>query len=301
VPILKPTARCHTPHKPTTRRPPNPCTSQTQREAAREPGCQPSRPASDAQGTDHAGSSEVGTCKGRPFGAAYGGACRPDLDRTRPLRFSALTSAGKSLPNIGQPRFLKGSPDMRATPTLRTRPHTTTPAPANTARRRGQVRRAAAELTPHAIEQIAQRVAQILHERRHEQADARRTPARLLDATQLARHLGVTRTWVYEHAPAARRDPPRHRLQGPPTVRPRHRDRCDQEPARANARRCHPGHRDVPPRPSPPAAPARGTAAAHPRAQGTRDTRPARPYRKGAIAWHAKQQDRSLRATASAA
>jgi hypothetical protein len=26
------------------------------------------------------------------------------------------------------------------------------------------------------------------------------TPASLLDATQLARHLGVTRTWVYEHA-----------------------------------------------------------------------------------------------------
>ncbi len=149
---------------------------------------------------DRAGSSGVGTCKGRPFGAAYGGACRPDLDRTRPLRFSALTSAGKSLPKIGQPRFLKGSPDMRAPSTLRTRPHTTPPAPANTMLRRGRARRAAAELTPHAVEQIAQRVAQLLHE--HHDTDARPAPApaQLLDATQLARHLGVTRTWVYEHA-----------------------------------------------------------------------------------------------------
>jgi hypothetical protein len=89
---------------------------------------------------------------------------------------------------------------MRAPSTPRTRPHTTPPAPANTARRWGQARRAAAELTPHAVEQIAQRVAQLLHEQRHEQADARPAPARLLDATQLARHLGVTRTWVYEHA-----------------------------------------------------------------------------------------------------
>ncbi len=88
---------------------------------------------------------------------------------------------------------------MRATPTPRTRPHTTPPAPASTARRWGQARRAAAELAPHVVEQIAQRVAQLLHEHRHEQ-DARPAPARLLDATQLARHLGVTRTWVYEHA-----------------------------------------------------------------------------------------------------
>jgi hypothetical protein len=36
--------------------------------------------------------SGVGTCKGRPFGAAFGGACRPDLDRTRPLRWGAPVS-----------------------------------------------------------------------------------------------------------------------------------------------------------------------------------------------------------------
>lgn len=85
---------------------------------------------------------------------------------------------------------------MRTPPTLKTRPHTTPPA--STARRRAQTRHAAADLTPRAIEQIAQRVAQLLHERG--ETDPQSTPPRLLDASQLARHLGVTRTWVYEHA-----------------------------------------------------------------------------------------------------
>jgi hypothetical protein len=76
----------------------------------------------------------------------------------------------------------------------RTRSHTTPPL----SRRAGGVRRAAAELTPHAIEQIAQRVAQLLRE--HSDTPAAPTSGRLLDATELARHLGVTRTWVYEHA-----------------------------------------------------------------------------------------------------
>lgn len=86
---------------------------------------------------------------------------------------------------------------MRAPHTLKPRPHTTPPAPIST-RRQGRLRHAAADLTPHAIEQIAQRVAQLLHERGD--TDPRPAPARLLDATQLAMHLGVTRTWVYEHA-----------------------------------------------------------------------------------------------------
>jgi hypothetical protein len=84
---------------------------------------------------------------------------------------------------------------MSAPHILKPRPHTTPPAPTGT-QRRGRLRRAAAELTPHAIEQIAQRVAQLLHERR----DTSSQPAQLLDAAQLATHLGVTRTWVYEHA-----------------------------------------------------------------------------------------------------
>jgi hypothetical protein len=84
---------------------------------------------------------------------------------------------------------------MRAPHTIKPRPHTTPPVPAGT-RRRGRLRHAAAELTPHTIEQIAQRVAQLLRER----GETGPQPTRLLDAAQLAIHLGVTRTWVYEHA-----------------------------------------------------------------------------------------------------
>ena len=76
--------------------------------------------------------------------------------------------------------------------------------PPPTAGRWARARSAAAELTPDAIEQVAQRVAQLL---RHEQpapADAhdaaRPAPSRLLTAEQLARHLGLNRAWVYEHA-----------------------------------------------------------------------------------------------------
>jgi hypothetical protein len=86
---------------------------------------------------------------------------------------------------------------MRAPHTLKPRPHTTPPAPGIT-RRRGRLRHAAAELTPHAIEQIAQRVAQLLRERDHPHSQP--APTALLDASQLATHLGVTRTWIYEHA-----------------------------------------------------------------------------------------------------
>jgi len=64
-----------------------------------------------------------------------------------------------------------------------------------------RVRRAAADLTPDAIEQIAHRVAELL---RHDPSgDAPGTTgmsAQLLDASQLARRLGLTRAWVYEHA-----------------------------------------------------------------------------------------------------
>ncbi len=62
-----------------------------------------------------------------------------------------------------------------------------------------RARRAAAELTPQAIEQIAQRVAALLHQRSDEQP-LRQVSAGLVDASELARHLGVTRTWVYEHS-----------------------------------------------------------------------------------------------------
>jgi len=63
-----------------------------------------------------------------------------------------------------------------------------------------RVRRAAAELAPETVERIAQRVVQLL---RHESQplDDRPTASRdLMDAGQLAKHLGLTRAWVYEHA-----------------------------------------------------------------------------------------------------
>jgi hypothetical protein len=93
-------------------------------------------------------------------------------------------------------------------PTLRTLPprhdKTAPPESSRPAGRWARARRAAAELTPDAIEQVAQRVVQLL---RHEQPpavgaqdDTPPAPAHLLTAEQLARQLGVTRTWVYEHA-----------------------------------------------------------------------------------------------------
>ena len=76
--------------------------------------------------------------------------------------------------------------------------------------------RAEVELTPQAIERIAQRVAQLLRDELPERAEASDPVARLLSASELARHLGVTRPWVYEHAVelGARRlgDGPRARL-----------------------------------------------------------------------------------------
>jgi hypothetical protein len=93
-------------------------------------------------------------------------------------------------------------------PTLRTLPprndKTAPPESSRPVGRWARARRAAAELTPDAIEQVAQRVAQLL---RHEQPlavgaqdDTPPAPAHLLTAEQLARHLGLNRAWVYEHA-----------------------------------------------------------------------------------------------------
>jgi hypothetical protein len=79
----------------------------------------------------------------------------------------------------------------------------------DTSGRLARVRRAAAEITPQAIEQIAQRVAQLL---RHElqPADATDEPPRipnppavkppLVDAATVAVALGVSRVFVYDHA-----------------------------------------------------------------------------------------------------
>ena len=64
-----------------------------------------------------------------------------------------------------------------------------------------RVRRAAAELAPDTIERIAQRVAQLLrHEPQPLDDDHPAVPRDLVDAGQLAKHLGLTRAWIYEHA-----------------------------------------------------------------------------------------------------
>ncbi len=64
-----------------------------------------------------------------------------------------------------------------------------------------RVRRAAAELTPETIEQIAHRVAELLrHDPPDDAASTTGVSGELLDASQLARRLGLTRAWVYEHA-----------------------------------------------------------------------------------------------------
>jgi hypothetical protein len=64
------------------------------------------------------------------------------------------------------------------------------------ARRRGlgvAARRVAVDLTPQAVEQVAQRVTQLLAAR-----DSQERPE-LLSAGELARELRVERPWVYKH------------------------------------------------------------------------------------------------------
>jgi|SRR5271165_1474970 len=82
-----------------------------------------------------------------------------------------------------------------------------------------RVRRAVTELTPETIEQIAERVAELLG-RDHRQRPVE--AARLLEASELARRLGVSREWVYEHATELGAigigDGPRPRLRFDPEV-----------------------------------------------------------------------------------
>jgi hypothetical protein len=61
-----------------------------------------------------------------------------------------------------------------------------------------RARRAATELTGEAIEQIAQRVAELLRDPIEDGKGGR--GAELLSAAAVARRLGVSRDWVYEHA-----------------------------------------------------------------------------------------------------
>lgn len=114
----------------------------------------------------------------------------------------------------------------------------------------GRVRRAAAELAPETIERIAQRVAQLLrHEPPPLDDDRATVPAAqrdLMDAEQLAKHLGLTRAWVYEHANQLGAiqlgDGPRPRLRFDPALARealrarRHRSGPASTPARAPGR-----------------------------------------------------------------
>jgi hypothetical protein len=78
--------------------------------------------------------------------------------------------------------------------------HSNSGPPALASGRWARLRRAAAELTPEAIEQIAHRVAELLRQNQPGHAAATSASGQLLDASQLARQLGTTRAWVYEHA-----------------------------------------------------------------------------------------------------
>ncbi len=138
---------------------------------------------------------------------------------------------------------------LTVTPT----PRRTNPSPPATLGRLARARRAAAEITPETIERIAQRVVQLLHHQAQPSADAAGTPPReLMDADQLAKHLGLTRAWVYEHAQqlgAIRLgDGPRPRLRFDPQTATQALDtrRRPTEPAHATPRPGRPRRRRTP-------------------------------------------------------
>ena len=85
--------------------------------------------------------------------------------------------------------------------TITPTPRRTDPPPAAV---RGPLARAAdaplPRLAPETIERIAQRVVQLLHHEPDTHDDGSPAARDLMDAGQLARHLGLTRAWVYEHA-----------------------------------------------------------------------------------------------------
>jgi pyruvate/2-oxoglutarate dehydrogenase complex dihydrolipoamide acyltransferase (E2) component len=60
-------------------------------------------------------------------------------------------------------------------------------------------RRVAVELTPQAVEQIATRVAQLIHHQPPTQTPAATAPG-WMTAKELAQHLKLNPAWVYEHA-----------------------------------------------------------------------------------------------------
>jgi hypothetical protein len=81
---------------------------------------------------------------------------------------------------------------------------TSTARPRRPARQRGLgaiARHVAVDLTPQAVEQVANRVALLLQRQQHVQEQAQtRESTGMLTVTELARHLNLNRAWVYEHA-----------------------------------------------------------------------------------------------------
>jgi hypothetical protein len=111
---------------------------------------------------------------------------------------------------------------MSARTTIPPRPRSSTaPSPRPTGRL-ARARRAMQEMSPEAIEQIAQRVAQLLRHEPESLDDGPNKSPELIDAEELAKRFGLTRAWVYENAgklgaiPLS--DGPRPRLRFDPEV-----------------------------------------------------------------------------------
>jgi len=86
------------------------------------------------------------------------------------------------------------------THTLISDPRPTSPPPTSTLGAFARVRRAAAEIGPETIEQIAHRVVELLRLDPLRAEDTESQSTKLMDARQLAKHLGLNRAWIYEHA-----------------------------------------------------------------------------------------------------
>src|SRR5271165_1673670 len=120
-----------------------------------------------------------GPVKGRPYGTACGGALRPGLDRTRPLRRGS-THVGREDPaDLRRPRPMRRQPK--------------------------RITSLGEKITPHDVRSGAARVLG-----RARRAVEQRTFSPLLDAKAAGRLLGVPHTWLLAQARAGRI--PHHRL-----------------------------------------------------------------------------------------
>lgn len=111
---------------------------------------------------------------------------------------------------------------MSARTTIPPRPRGTRASGPRPTGRLARIRRVAEQLTPDTIEQIAQRVAQLLRHEPDSVDDGPNKPPELIDAEELAKRFRLTRGYVYENAgklgaiPLS--DGPRPRLRFDPQV-----------------------------------------------------------------------------------